>query len=330
VDDNHTVAYVLNYNEETGAANGIFTSNCGEIALEGKDGELCNLVETFPSKHESYEDYEKTCKVAYIYAKTVTLVPTHNQRINQVINRNRRIGISQSGVIESFQKHGRRGHFNWCDKAYKYLRKLDKEYSRNWLGVPTSIKITTIKPSGTVSLLPGVTPGVHYAHSEYYYRTIRVDKTSPLIKPLRKAGHRIEESVYGDNTLVVYFPVHEENFDRSKTEVSIWEQLENVAQLQNYWCDNQVSATVTFKPEEADQIHKALEMYETRLKGVSFLPLTDHQYAQAPYQEIDKAEYEKAVAKLKPLVLVGDTHEAEEKFCTTDACEIKQHGANSV
>jgi anthranilate/para-aminobenzoate synthase component I len=81
--------------------------------------------------------------------------------------------------------------------------------------------------------------------------------------------------------------------------------------------------TVTFKPEEADQISKALEMYETRLKSVSFLPLRDHQYAQAPYQEIDKAEYEKAVAKLKPVILTGDTHEAEEKFCTTEACEIK-------
>lgn len=296
------------------------TNPCSEQSLESY--EICNLVETFPSRHDSYQDFEKTCKYAYIYAKSVTLVPTHNPRINQIINRNRRIGISQSGIIESFQKHGRREHFNWCDNAYEFIKALDKEYSRGWLGVPVSIKSTTVKPSGSVSLLPGVTPGIHYAHSKYYYRTIRIDKTSSLIEPLKKAGYRVEESVYGDNTWVVYFPVHEENFDRSKTDVSIWEQLENAAQMQYYWSDNQISVTVTFKPEEANQISKALEMYETRLKSVSFLPLTDHEYEQAPYQEIDEAEYLKAVAKLKPLVLVGDTHEAEEKFCTTEACEI--------
>src|SRR5690606_22432341 len=119
---------------------------------------------------------------------------------------------------------------------------------------------------------------IHYAHSEYYFRTIRIDKTSALVEPLKKAGYRIEESVYGDNTWVVYFPVHEENFSRSKTQVSVWEQMENVAQMSYYWADNQVSATVTFRPEEAVDIPYALELYESRVKSISFLPLTDHSY----------------------------------------------------
>lgn len=167
-------------------------------------------METFPSRHATLEEYKRTLKFAYLYAKTVTLIPTHNERTtNAIMLRNRRIGLSQSGIVESFQRHGRREHFRWCDLGYEYIGKLDKIYS-SWLCIPESVKKTSVKPSGTVSLLPGVAPGIHYAHSEYYFRTIRVDKTSPLIEPIKKAGYRVEESVYGDNTLIVYFPVHEE------------------------------------------------------------------------------------------------------------------------
>ncbi len=296
------------------------TNPCAEQSLESY--EICNLVETFPSRHENFEEYKKTLKYAYLYAKTVTLIPTHNERTNAIMLRNRRIGLSQSGIVESFEKHGRREHFRWCDEGYKYICELDKKYSR-WLCIPESIKKTSVKPSGTVSLLPGVTPGIHYPHSEYYYRTIRIDKTSPLIKPLREAGYRIEESVYGDNTWVVYFPVHQKHFSRSKRDVSIWEQVENVAQMQYYWADNQVSATITFKPEEAKDIPYILELYESRLKSISFLPLEEHNYPQAPYQEISKEIYEKAVVRLKPLNLEKlYTTEEQDLYCDSDKCDI--------
>jgi len=299
------------------------TNPCAEQSLESY--EICNLVETFPSRHESIEEYKRTLKFAYLYAKTVTLIPTHNERTNAIMLRNRRIGLSQSGIVESFQRHGRREHFHWCDEGYQYVCKLDKIYSQ-WLCVPESIKKTSVKPSGTVSLLPGVTPGIHYAHAEYYFRTIRIDKTSPLIEPIRRAGYRIEESVYGDNTWVVYFPVHEKHFDRAKNEVSVWEQVENVAQMQYYWADNQVSATITFRPEEAKDIPFILELYETRLKSISFLPLTDHNYPQAPYQEITKEAFELAVSKLKPLDFSNImTDEAQDLFCDSEKCERIVH-----
>ncbi|MGC9052635.1 MAG: hypothetical protein ACP5KS_01990, partial [Candidatus Hydrogenedens sp.] len=270
----------------------------------------------------SFEEYRKTLKYAYLYAKTVTLIPTHNERTNAIMLRNRRIGLSQSGIVENFERIGKREHFHWCDEGYKYICELDKIYSR-WLCIPESIKKTSIKPSGTVSLLPGVTPGVHYPHAEYYYRTIRVDKTSPLIEPIRKAGYRIEESVYGDNTFVVYFPVHQPNFSRSKRDVSIWEQVENVAQMQYYWADNQVSATITFKPEEAKDIPYILELYETRLKSISFLPLEEHNYPQAPYQEITKEIYEKAVSRLKPIQFEQiNTLEQQDLYCDSEKCEL--------
>lgn len=296
------------------------TNPCAEQSLESY--EICNLVETFPSRHANYEEYERTLKFAYLYAKTVTLIPTHNERTNAIMLRNRRIGLSQSGIVESFERHGRREHFRWCDEGYKYIAKLDKIYAQ-WLCIPESIKKTSVKPSGTVSLMPGVTPGIHYAHSEYYHRTIRIDKTSPLIEPIKKAGYRIEESVYGDNTWIVYFPVHEKYFSRSKTQVSVWEQMENVAQMQYYWADNQVSATITFKPEEAQDIPYILELFETRLKSISFLPLRDHAYPQAPYQEITKETFDQAIQKLKVLdFALINTDEAQDLYCDGDKCEI--------
>jgi adenosylcobalamin-dependent ribonucleoside-triphosphate reductase len=296
------------------------TNPCAEQSLESY--EICNLVETFPSRHASIQEYKRTLKFAYLYAKTVTLIPTHNERTNAIMLRNRRIGLSQSGIVESFEMHGRRTHFNWCDEGYKYVCELDKIYA-GWLCIPESIKKTSVKPSGTVSLLPGVTPGIHYAHSQYYFRTIRIDRTSPLIEPIRKAGYRIEDSVYGDNTLVVYFPVKEKHFSRSKTDVSVWEQVENVAQMQYYWADNQVSATITFVEDEAKDIPYILELNETRLKSISFLPLTDHDYPQAPYQAITKEAFDLAMSKLKPLDFeMLNTDEAQDMFCDGDKCEV--------
>ncbi|MFW6002219.1 MAG: hypothetical protein ACOCQD_02680 [archaeon] len=307
--------------------------NCGEQSLESE--EICNLVETFPSRHDTYEEYQLTLKFAYLYAKSVTLIPTHNERTNAVLLRNRRIGLSQSGIVESFAKHGRRTHFNWCDKGYNYITQLDKKYS-SWLCIPESNKKTTVKPSGTVSLLPGVTPGIHYAHSKFYYRTIRIANGSPLIKPLEVAGFYIEDSLCGDNSKVVYFPVKTENFDRAKDEVSIWEQMENVAQLQYYWADNQVSATVTFNEEEAKDIHRVLELYENKIKGISFLPMTNHQYVQAPYQTIDEQTYLDYKSKIEiPDFTNMNTDEELELYCDGDSCQIssdstngKVHGSN--
>jgi hypothetical protein len=295
---------------------------CVEQTLESY--EMCCLVETFPSRHETYDEYQLTLKFAYLYAKTVTLMPTHDERTNAVAMRNRRIGCSQSGIVQAFQKHGRREMFRWCDEGFNYLAALDKIYAR-WLCVPESIKKTSIKPSGTISLLPGVTPGIHYPHSAYYFRVIRFASDSPLLKRLERAGYKCVplDPQKEPNTTAVYFAVKEEHFDRSKNDVSLWEQLENAAQYQAYWADNQVSCTVTFKEHEAAYIPYALQLYETRLKGISFLPLEEHGYEHAPYQEISEKEYNDYTANLKKLKLNNIETEVEDKFCDGETCEIK-------
>tara|TARA_B000000557_G_scaffold259467_1_gene255371 strand:+ start:1727 stop:3697 length:1971 start_codon:yes stop_codon:yes gene_type:complete len=294
---------------------------CVEQQLE--DAELCCLVETFPAKHETYEDYIKTLKIAYLYGKTVTLVNTHWPETNAIMLKNRRIGLSQSGVVQSFNKHGRREILNWCDRAYDYVQDLDEQYS-NWLCIPRSVRMTSIKPSGTVSLLNGSTPGIHFPEDEYYIRRIRFSSTSELLEKLKENGYNIEKCAYSPNTMVVEFPVHEPYFNKGKRDVSMWEQLEIAAQYQHYWADNSVSVTVSFKPSEGSQIKEALEMYETRLKAVSFLKYEETGYEQAPYEPITKEKYEEMNSKITPFqrALVNTAGKGT-KFCDGDTCVIE-------
>ncbi len=295
---------------------------CNEQTLHNM--ELCTLVETFPSLHASYTEYERTLKFAYLYAKTVTLLSTHNSKTNAVMLKNRRIGTSMTGIVQAMNRHGKRAILAWADVGYKYLKNLDGIYS-NWLAIPRSIKITSVKPSGTVSLLPGVTPGIHFPHSKYYYRTIRFKTDSTVMAKLRANGYACYELApeKEPNTTVVYFPIQEQYFGRSKFDVTMWEQLELAAQMQAYWADNQVSVTVTFQSNEAKDIKHALELYETRLKGVSMLPAETHGYEHAPYQAITEEEYLKAVAKITPVTSFNDSsNEVLDKFCDGESCTI--------
>tara|TARA_R110002072_G_scaffold274906_1_gene435965 strand:- start:3601 stop:5370 length:1770 start_codon:yes stop_codon:yes gene_type:complete len=293
---------------------------CVEQQLE--DAELCCLVETYPAKHEDLEDYLRTLKIAYLYGKTITLSNTHWPETNAKMLKNRRIGLSQSGVVQSFSKFGKRELYDWCDKAYAHVQQLDEEYS-NWLCIPKSVRMTSIKPSGTVSLLNGSTPGIHFPEDEYYIRRIRFAKSSDLLESLEKAGYNMEDDKYSPNTVCVEFPVHEPYFTKGKRDVSMWEQLEIAAQYQYYWADNSVSITVTFKPDEADQLKSALELYETRLKAVSFLRYEETGYEQAPYEPITKKQYEKMSSKIIPIIKIeNDQGGSGTKFCTNDSCEI--------
>jgi hypothetical protein len=153
---------------------------------------------------------------------------------------------------------------------------------------------------------------------------MRFDKGSPITKALRNAGYRIEQGET-ETTAIVYFPIKEENFSTSVQDLSIWEQTEIAAQMQHYWADNQVSVTINFKPEEAKDIKKVLELYDHKLKSISFLPVENHGYKHAPIQPITREEYEKASKKLKPISLrqEGDTNtEAGGKYCDSDKCTI--------
>jgi hypothetical protein len=227
-----------------------------------------------------------------------------------------------SGIIQAMNKLGRYKFLSWCDSGYQYIRNLDLIYSE-WLCVPRSIKMTSVKPSGTVSLLCGATPGIHYPEAEYYIRRIRVADTSPLVKSCKDAGYPVEKAVKEPNTYVVSFPVKEKHFEKGKKGVSIWEQFINATDLQRWWADNQVSITVTFKPSEKEDIEKCLEAFQSQLKSISLMPLAEHGYVQAPYEEITQTKYEEMIKNLKPLELNSVLHETEDKFCDGDVCTIE-------
>jgi ribonucleoside-triphosphate reductase len=299
---------------------------CLEQTLESY--EMCCLVETFPTNHESLQDYNDTLKMAFLYAKTVTLAKTHWPESNRVMLRNRRVGCSMSGIAQFISQKGIEEFRKWCQGGYAAIQQYDREFS-DWLAIPSSIKTTSIKPSGTVSLLAGATPGMHYPESRFYIRRIRVAVSSNLTTVLRNANYPVEPAVDDPtNTVVVEFPIDVGQNIRVAADLSMWEQLSLASFLQEHWADNQVSCTVTFDPKtEAKQLQHALDYFQYKLKGISFLPRFDvgqkKAYPQMPYEEITQEEYETRLAALKPLEFQGSGElPSPDKFCDVDTCII--------
>jgi len=281
------------------------------------------LVETFPTRADSFNDYLRTLKFAYLYAKTVTLGMTHWPETNRVQLRNRRIGCSVSGIAQFLSNNNLNTLNKWLDSGYHEIQKWDRVYSE-WLCIPRSIKTTSIKPSGTVSLLAGATPGMHYPESRFYIRRMRLANGSPLIKPLLTAGYKVEPAVGSESsTSVVEIPVDAGEGIRTVNDVSMWEQVALAANLQRWWADNQVSCTVTFNPKtEGLHIASALDYFQYQLKGISFLPKCDYgAFPQMPYEEISESEYSRMCSSLKVLNIDGMSQDSVgEQFCDGDSC----------
>jgi adenosylcobalamin-dependent ribonucleoside-triphosphate reductase len=300
---------------------------CAEQPLESY--ELCTLVEVHLNRHESKEDFLKTLKFAYLYGKTVTLMPTHWQQTNGIMQRNRRIGTSLTGIAAFADEHGLPVIREWMDEGYNTIRKYDHSYSE-WLCVRESVRVTTVKPSGSVSLLSGATPGVHWGPGgEFYLRAIRFGNTDPMLHLFKAAGYKIEPDLVSANTQVVYFPVAS-GHKRAEKQVSLFEKIGLAATAQKYWSDNGVSVTLSFDKEtEKKFVAPALNMYEGQLKAVSFLPMGNKTYPQQPYTEITREEYNAYVGTIGKIdwsaIYDGvENLEAEgEAYCSTDACEIK-------
>lgn len=299
---------------------------CAEQALEHM--ELCTLVETYPYHHDRYEDYRETLKAAYLYAKAVTLLPTPWPESNEVMQRNRRIGTSVTGVVQFTEERGLQTLREWLDKGYEFVCHRDVIYSE-WLGVRESNKKTSVKPSGTTSLLSGTTPGKHFPEFVVYLRRYRLMKLDPMVAIARKAGYHVEPDVTDPkNTVVVTFPARGPDV-RSQEQVSVWEKTHLAAMLQRYWADNQVSATLTFREDERDQIGPIINNFDGQLKVMSFLPILEHgAYAQMPYEAITIDEWEALASAARPIDFdaiydSAESRQAEgEQFCNNDSCVI--------
>ena len=301
---------------------------CAEQPLESY--ELCTLVEVHMNRHENKEDFLRTLKFAYLYGKTVTLLSTHWQQTNAIMQRNRRIGTSLTGIASFADSNGLPVLRQWQDEGYKKVREYDNQYSE-WLCIRESIRATTVKPSGSVSILSGETPGVHWGPGgKYFLRAIRFSTSDPMMALFKAAGYKIEKDIVSANTKVVYFPVKSEH-DRSEKDVSLFEKIGLAATTQKYWSDNGVSVTLSFDAEtEKKFIAHALHMYEGQLKAVSFLPMSNTTYPQQPYTQITKEQYEGYLGKIKTIDFnaiydgIEGLEAIGESYCTTDACELKE------
>ena len=300
---------------------------CAEQSLESY--ECCTLVETYLNRHEDLDDFKRTLKFAYLYAKTVTLLPTHWEETNAIMQRNRRIGTSISGVANFADRVGLPVLREWMDAGYNTVKNHDNVYSE-WLGIRESIKMTTVKPSGTVSILAGESPGVHWTPGgKYFDRAIRFSNDDPMLPLFKMANYRVESaSESPDTTSVVFFPI-ESDATRSEKDVTIFEKMSLAATAQRYWSDNSVSVTISFDADtEKEHVGTVLHMYDGQLKTVSFLPQGNMTYLQMPYTQITAEQYKEGTMKLFPIdfsgVYAGMAADAiGESYCTTDACEIK-------
>lgn len=301
--------------------NGIVTGNCAEQSLANY--ETCCLAEIFLPTIASAEQLHDVATLLYRVCKHSLNLPCHNEETEKIVHRNQRMGIGITGYLQATEEQ--RG---WLKGCYEQLREFDRGYSEAH-GWPHSIKLTTVKPSGTLSLLPGVTPGCHPAYAQYLIRRIRLAADSPLVRTIESAGYPVEPVINFDgtpdrSTVVASFPFSHPEGTVLAGQLSAIDQLDIVRRLQAEWSDNAVSCTIYYRKEELDGIKDYLRQhYNKNFKSLSFLLHSEHGFAQAPLEEITKEEYDKLVAKTT-LITGVDTAEFESpEDCATGVCPIK-------
>ncbi len=306
---------------------------CAEQSLN--NFETCCLATIYLPNIENYEELQEVLGFAYKMNKHSLALHCSLKETEKIVNGNMRMGIGMAGYLQATEEQR-----SWLADAYKWLRGLDKWYSKE-KGFPESIKLTTEKPDGTLALLPRVTmkgredgvitPGVHpNPAGPYYIRRIRISSSSPLIEVCRTHGYHIEPQKNFDGsddrgTMVVEFPCKVSENTPVAANFSWKEQLDNVRRMQKEWSDNSVSCTVYYKKEDLQDIKDYLNKhFRNEIKTVSFLLYQGHGFVQAPYETITKERYEELVKGTKPIISVEIK---EEDFqlsdCENGACPIK-------
>lgn len=294
---------------------------CAEQSLE--DYETCCLAEIFLPNIESYAELVDVAKLLYRVNKHSLALPCHHPETERVVHANMRMGIGVTGYLQCTPEQK-----SWLRDCYEELREYDAEYSKE-RGWPISIKLTTTKPSGTLSLLPGVTAGCHPAFSRFLIRRIRIASDHPLVDVCRRHGYRVEPQLALDgtadhSTMVVEFPFRYPDNAVLAEETTAIDQLEVVRELQTNWSDNAVSCTVYYRPEELDEIREYLKKnYNRNFKSLSFLLHSGHGFVQAPLEAITEDRYNELKAATRVITSVAEAEFVSDDECAGGVCPVK-------
>jgi adenosylcobalamin-dependent ribonucleoside-triphosphate reductase len=299
---------------------------CGEANLEDK--EPCNLAETILTNISDVNEWIKVALPLYKATKTIANFHYLDQETEDVVHRNYRVGVSLSG----FMAAGWARDPEMLDKCYRAIEEADVLYSA-LLGVPNSKKLTTVKPSGTVSLLPyGCTPGMHAAFSRYLIRRIRFAGNDPLVEICRRHGYHVEPMLEQDGssnhgTMVVSFPMDYGPDAVVEGELSVVDELETQKILQTHWADQSVSCSHYFNRDEVNDIWEWLrDNYTSSVKTCSFMHAMDHGFKQAPLEKITEEDYYRLCDQVTPIIRIIDDQEigmVDNLECASGSCPAK-------
>ena len=294
---------------------------CAEQSLADK--ETCCLAEVFLPNITTYAQLLDVLTLLYRINKHSLALECHNKDTEEVVHKHMRMGLGVTGYLQATEEQR-----SWLKDAYTYVREFDVAYSEKH-GWPVSIKLTTIKPSGTLSLLPGVTPGCHPGYSQYMIRRVRLASNHSLVQVIKDHGYPVEyvrgfDGTDDRTTVVAEFPMAYPEGTKLAEQMTAIDQLEVVRRLQSEWSDNAVSCTVYYRKEELPEIKEYLaKFYDKNFKSLSFLLHSDHGFAQAPLEAITKEEYEKRMAKSTPISGITEQLDMDGDDCDSGACPVR-------
>ena len=311
------------------------TNPCSEIILRSR--EFCNLSEVVVRKSDTYESLEDKVRHATIlgtWQSTLTDFKYLTKEWERNCTDERLLGVSLTGIMDHPVMNGSKGEkklIEWLNELREIARETNAEYAQR-LGIAPSASITCVKPSGTVSQLVDSASGIHARHNPYYIRTVRADNKDPLCQFMKDAGFPNEpDFMKPEHTTVFSFPMQSPKGAVMRTDKTAIEQMELWKIYQEHWCEHKPSITVSVKEDEWMEVGAWVYDNIDDISGISFLPFSDHIYAQAPYQDCTKEEFEEFQAKMPTDVDWAQlasyeasdfTAGAQELACAAGGCEV--------
>ena len=310
------------------------TNPCGEILLRAN--QFCNLTEVVIDANDTEDTLADKIRIASIlgtWQSTLSNFKYIRKTWKDNTEEERLLGVSLTGIFGNPLTGTL--HKNLAPMLAS-LREIAVETNideADRLGIEHSAAVTTVKPSGTVSQLTGVSSGIHPWYSKHYIRTVRADNKDPLTAFLKDFGVPNEPDVMKpDATTVFSFPIKAPENAIVTSDLSAIDHLEIWKAYRESWTEHNPSVTINVKEDEWLDVAAWVYRNFDHIGGVSFLPASEHSYKQAPYQEITKEEYDEAVSKMPknipwsslPLYELEDTTTGSQELACTSAsgCEV--------